>query len=56
MRDEIKMRVNPPGLVPDEIKEEGPEPHPERVSDHEKERLEYFDKVNVEAVVDGNFE
>ena len=53
--DEIEMRIHPPGFVPDEVEEEGPEPHPKRVNGHEEEGLEYFDKVNVETIIDGNF-
>lgn len=49
------MRVDPPCLIPREIEDEGPEPHPKCVSGHEKERLEDFNGVNVESVVDSDF-
>lgn len=55
LTDEIEMRINPPGFPTDQVEEEGPEPHPKSVNCHKKERLEYFDKVNVEAIIDGNF-
>lgn len=53
--DEIEMRIDPPGFVPDQIEEEGTEPHPKRVNGHEHECLEYFNKVDVETVIDGDF-
>lgn len=52
---EIEMRVHPPGLVSDEVEEEGPEPHPKHVKRHEQQGLEYFHGIHVESVIDGDF-
>ncbi len=53
---EIKMGINPPGLVFDEIKDESSEPHPKGIKGHKKESLKYFYSVNVKTIIDGNFE
>lgn len=54
LTDEIKVRINPPGLTTDQVEDEGTEPHPNCVNCHEKERLEYFDKVDVETIIYGD--
>lgn len=49
------MRVNPPGLITEQVEDEGSKPHPQGINRHKKESLENFNGVNVEAVVYGNF-
>lgn len=52
---EVKVRINPPRLLPCQVEEKRAGPHPEHVKGHERERLENFHCVDIETIVDGYF-
>jgi hypothetical protein len=54
LSDEIEVWIHPPGLIGEEVKNEGAHPHPYRITGHEHESLYDFHSVDVESIVHCN--
>ena len=51
----IEMWIDPPRLLPNQVKDKCTHPHPNHVRCHESERLEDFYGVDVEAIIYSDF-